>query len=155
MNEEKREMLPFDVDLYKSLSYEARKIWRGRYIEWLENSRKQDKKERNNMKSKIYAFKNKDKIKEFMRKYHKLNSEKLNKKRRERFKNDSAFAERVRLKSREYYQNNKERIKDFNKLNYEKYKVSMLASSRKYYLKNKDKINERRRKKYAEAKQKW
>ena len=122
------------------INKEKRKEYNKKYHEKNKEKMKEQKKEyyENNKekikkKSKKYYEKNRETCCILVKKHYEKNKEEINKRRKEKFKNDVKYRERLRNRNYEYYENNKEKKK---------------KKSKKYYEKNREKINTRYRERY-------
>ena len=110
-------------------------------------------------KDKIYAQKNKEKIKERYLKWAEGKEEYLRAQKRDYYKNNKEAInekakkyrdnnkEHLRAQKRDYYKNNKEAINEKDKEKYKNNKEAILAKNKEYRERNKDKINARNREK--------
>ncbi len=80
--------------------------------------------------SKLYEFKNKDKIKEYKKLYHEENKYDINKGKRNKYSLNKDFHNE---RSKEYRENNKETLSVKKKLYYEKNKEDILIKRKEHY----------------------
>lgn len=105
-----------------------------------------------NYKSKLYANRNKEKIKEYQAWYHRTNKEQIREQRKEyREKNADAIKEKKRIYHQEnkvyindrvkkYYEGNKERVLAYQRWYNDEFRHKVVKYKRRYYLSNMDEV---------------
>tara|TARA_R110000824_G_scaffold25810_5_gene89417 strand:+ start:643 stop:1089 length:447 start_codon:yes stop_codon:yes gene_type:complete len=80
------------------------------------------------------------KIKEYQKKYYQLNKDKLNERRRDKWRTDGEYREYKLTKAKDYYHNNKTTI--FNKIT-DDIRERRRQYAKEYYLNNKETISQK------------
>jgi hypothetical protein len=97
------------------------------------------------------VYKDKDKLREYQRKYYQENKEELddaNKNYRDEHR------EEMKEYKKEYYEENKEEFKKYKKEQYEKNKEAIIEESKKYYQEHKEHVLDRTKEHYKQNREK-